>query len=175
MRERGESGDVARPHLHRLLSVFVLVGSGFEIVRFGYLRIWGYTINNNSSYSDSGNKSKLALAVAVPTADYKNEAKVGEALADAFRAGLVKKEELFITTKLWNSDHGHAIEACKDSLKKLQLDYVDLYLIHLPRVKDLLFDIHAKRRNLIKYLNPNLDHVAWELEHSNNLDLFSTP
>ncbi|KAK9151346.1 hypothetical protein Syun_009655 [Stephania yunnanensis] len=48
----------------------------------------------------------------------KNEAKVGEALADAFRAGLVK-EKLFITTKLWNSDHGHAIEACKDSLKKL--------------------------------------------------------
>ncbi|KAK3412605.1 hypothetical protein EUGRSUZ_I01333 [Eucalyptus grandis] len=34
--------------------------------------------------------------------------------------------------RLWNSDHGHVIEACKDSLKKLQLDYLDLYLIHFP-------------------------------------------
>ncbi|XP_041012783.1 NADP-dependent D-sorbitol-6-phosphate dehydrogenase-like [Juglans microcarpa x Juglans regia] len=65
-------------------------------------------------------------------ADYKNEAEVGEALTEAFRTGLVKREDLFITTKLWNSDHGHVVEACKDSLKKLQLDYLDLYLVHFP-------------------------------------------
>ncbi|CAD6232166.1 unnamed protein product [Miscanthus lutarioriparius] len=46
--------------------------------------------------------------------------------------GLVKREDLIITTKLWNSDHGHVLDACKDSLKKLQLDYLDLYLIHFP-------------------------------------------
>jgi len=34
--------------------------------------------------------------------------------------------------QLWNSDHGHVLDACKDSLKKLQLDYLDLYLIHFP-------------------------------------------
>ncbi|CAL9042710.1 NADP-dependent D-sorbitol-6-phosphate dehydrogenase-like [Musa acuminata AAA Group] len=65
-------------------------------------------------------------------ADYQNEAEVGEALAEAFRTGLVKREDVFITTKLWNSDHGHVLEACKDSLKKLQLDYLDLYLVHFP-------------------------------------------
>ncbi|KAL6289082.1 NADP-dependent D-sorbitol-6-phosphate dehydrogenase-like [Prunus yedoensis var. nudiflora] len=65
-------------------------------------------------------------------ADYKNEAEVGEALAGAFSTGLVKREDLFITTKLWNSDHGHVVEACKDSLKKLRLDYLDLYLVHFP-------------------------------------------
>lgn len=65
-------------------------------------------------------------------ADYQNEAEVGEALAEAFQTGLVKREDLFITTKLWNSDHGHVVEACKDSLKKLRLDYLDLYLIHFP-------------------------------------------
>lgn len=65
-------------------------------------------------------------------ADYKNEAEVGEALAEAFKSGLVKRDDLFITTKLWNSDHGHVAEACKDSLKKLQLDYLDLYLVHFP-------------------------------------------
>lgn len=65
-------------------------------------------------------------------ADYKNEPEVGEALAGAFRTGLVKREDLFITTKLWNSDHGHVVEACKDSMQKLQLDYLDLYLVHFP-------------------------------------------
>nr|CAZ96153.1 NADP-dependent D-sorbitol-6-phosphate dehydrogenase [Saccharum hybrid cultivar R570] len=65
-------------------------------------------------------------------ADYQNEAEVGDALAEAFQTGLVNREDLFITTKLWNSDHGHVLEACKDSLKKLQLDYLDLYLIHFP-------------------------------------------
>ncbi|CAL2238526.1 unnamed protein product [Prunus armeniaca] len=65
-------------------------------------------------------------------ADYKNEAEVGEALAGAFSTGLVKREDLFITTKLWNSGHGHVVEACKDSLKKLRLDYLDLYLVHFP-------------------------------------------
>ncbi|XP_021722499.1 NADP-dependent D-sorbitol-6-phosphate dehydrogenase-like isoform X2 [Chenopodium quinoa] len=61
-----------------------------------------------------------------------NEAKVGKALAEAIQVGLVKREDLFITTKLWSSDHGHVHEACKDSLKQLRLDYMDLYLVHLP-------------------------------------------
>ncbi|KAK4562524.1 hypothetical protein RGQ29_005147 [Quercus rubra] len=60
---------------------------------------------------------------------YKNEAELGEALAEAFRTGLVKREDLFITTK---ANHGHVVEACKDSLTKLQLDYLDLYLVHFP-------------------------------------------
>ncbi|KAH9610723.1 hypothetical protein KSS87_003674 [Heliosperma pusillum] len=62
-------------------------------------------------------------------ADYQNEAEVGEALAEAFQSGLVKRDDLFITTK---ANHGHVLEACKDSLKKLRLDYLDLYLVHFP-------------------------------------------
>ncbi|KAF4375407.1 hypothetical protein F8388_024066, partial [Cannabis sativa] len=37
-----------------------------------------------------------------------------------------------VSWQLWNSDHGHVLEACKDSLKKLHLDYLDLYLVHFP-------------------------------------------
>ena len=44
----------------------------------------------------------------------------------------MKREELFITTKLWNDDHKRPREALLDSLKKLQLDYIDLYLMHWP-------------------------------------------
>ncbi|BBN11036.1 hypothetical protein MPTK1_5g08510 [Marchantia polymorpha subsp. ruderalis] len=65
-------------------------------------------------------------------ADYKNEKEVGAGLAEAIRKGMVKREDLFITTKLWNSDHKHVRAACEDSLKNLQLEYLDLYLIHFP-------------------------------------------
>lgn len=63
-------------------------------------------------------------------AAYRNEVGVGAAIA----ASDIPREELFVTTKLWNSDHGHdaALQACAQSLEKLGLEYVDLYLIHWP-------------------------------------------
>lgn len=61
---------------------------------------------------------------------YANEADVGEAI----RQSGVPREQIFITTKLWNSEHGekHARHACSSSLVRLGLDYLDLYLIHWP-------------------------------------------
>lgn len=65
---------------------------------------------------------------------YANEAVVGEALQEAFAEGTVHREDLFITSKLWNTNHrpervGPAIDA---SLRRLQLDYLDAYLVHTP-------------------------------------------
>lgn len=65
---------------------------------------------------------------------YRNEDVVGEAMREAFEAGTVQRQDLFVTTKLWNNNHrpervGPALEA---SLRRLQLDYVDCYLIHTP-------------------------------------------
>ncbi|RFA15087.1 2,5-diketo-D-gluconic acid reductase [Subtercola boreus] len=59
---------------------------------------------------------------------YKNEEGVGHAIAESG----IAREELFVTTKLWNNDQTNGIEAMKKSLGRLQLDYVDLYLIHWP-------------------------------------------
>ena len=61
---------------------------------------------------------------------YENEENVGNVI----KTGLVKREDIFITTKLWNEDirKGRAKEAFEESLKRLQTDYVDLYLIHWP-------------------------------------------
>lgn len=65
---------------------------------------------------------------------YGNEESVGRAVNDFLKESGVKREELFITTKLWNGDHGYQAteKAISLSLKKLGLDYLDLYLIHWP-------------------------------------------
>ncbi|MFW5980549.1 MAG: aldo/keto reductase [Halanaerobiaceae bacterium] len=64
---------------------------------------------------------------------YGNEAEIGESLQEIMKAG-INRDELWITSKLWNDSHGkgNVIPACKESLKDLQLDYLDLYLVHWP-------------------------------------------
>ncbi|XP_061722825.1 aldo-keto reductase AKR2E4-like isoform X2 [Cydia pomonella] len=65
---------------------------------------------------------------------YENEPQVGRGIADAIAKGLVKRDDLFITTKLWNDRHAQdqVVPALRESLERLGLDYVDLYLIHCP-------------------------------------------
>lgn len=60
---------------------------------------------------------------------YGNEGEVGEALKEAFAAGIVKREDVFITTKLWCTFHSRVEENLDESLRRLGLDYVDLYLM----------------------------------------------
>lgn len=68
---------------------------------------------------------------------YKNEKALGEAL----KTVNIKREDLFITTKLWNDFQGYdaTIKAFNDSLESLQLTYIDMYLIHWPCPEDGLF------------------------------------
>jgi len=62
---------------------------------------------------------------------YANEDEVGEGLKEAFDSG-VKREDIFVTTKLWCTYHSRVEEALDKSLKSLGLDYVDLFLVHWP-------------------------------------------
>src|SRR3954469_23871026 len=84
------------------------------------------------------NATKAALEAgfrALDTAErYRTEKEVGEAMKEVFDAGKIKREEVFVATKLWNTNHRpeRVKPAFEASLKKLQLDYLDLYLIHTP-------------------------------------------
>lgn len=66
--------------------------------------------------------------------DYGNEAEVGQGLAAALQSNACQREDLWITSKLWNTFHRpeHVRAACERSLQDLQTDYVDLYLVHFP-------------------------------------------
>jgi diketogulonate reductase-like aldo/keto reductase len=65
---------------------------------------------------------------------YRNETEVGEALKELFADGTVRREDLFVTTKLWNNNHRpeRVKPALQASLNRLGLDTVDLYLVHTP-------------------------------------------
>jgi diketogulonate reductase-like aldo/keto reductase len=84
------------------------------------------------------NATRAALEAgfrALDTAErYRTEKEVGEAMKDVFKAGAIKREEVFVATKLWNTNHrpDRVKPAFEASLKKLQLDYLDLYLSHTP-------------------------------------------
>jgi D-xylose reductase len=67
-------------------------------------------------------------------ADYGNERQVGVGIARAIADGLCRREDLWVTSKLWNTYHRreHVETACRKSLEDLGLDYFDLYLVHFP-------------------------------------------
>lgn len=77
-------------------------------------------------------------------ADYGNEKEAGEGIKSALAAGLCQREDLWVTSKLWNTYHRpeHVRAACEKTLSDLGLDYLDLYLIHFPiALKFVDFDV----------------------------------
>ena len=61
-----------------------------------------------------------------------NEEEVGKAIKLSLESGKVKREDLFIVSKVWMTDYHRVEEMCQLSLQKLGLDYIDLYLVHWP-------------------------------------------
>lgn len=86
------------------------------------------------------NDCKQAIVEAIRTgytsidcaALYGNEIEVGDGLQEALSSGLITREKLFLTTKVWMSNYRNIRQACLNSLKRLKLSYVDQYLLHWP-------------------------------------------
>jgi diketogulonate reductase-like aldo/keto reductase len=91
-----------------------------------------------SDSSETRNATRAAIEVGFRHLDcaerYRNEEEVGAALKQLFADGTVRREDLFVTTKLWNNNHRpeRVKPALQASLNRLGLDSVDLYLVHTP-------------------------------------------
>src|SRR5690606_31386942 len=100
-------------------------------VKMPYFGLGVYKIEDGN---DVINSVKTALKFGYRSIDtaalYENEEGVGQAIKDSG----IPREEIFVTTKVWNTDHGYenTLEAFDKSIAKLGLEYVDLYLIHWP-------------------------------------------
>ncbi len=90
---------------------------------------------------------------------YGNEHLIGAAFHEVIASGLVKREELWVTSKLWNDSHAEedVIPTCKQTLKDLQLDYLDLYLIHwpFPNHHDPGVDVDSRDPHAVPYIHEN--------------------
>lgn len=75
--------------------------------------------------------AKLGFRLFDGASVYGNEDLIGEVYKEILASG-IKREELFITSKVWNDQHDNVIESCKKTLKDLQLDYLDCYFVHWP-------------------------------------------
>jgi diketogulonate reductase-like aldo/keto reductase len=110
---------------------FVLNNGSGEIPALGF----GTSLSDNRKTEAA---VKTAVEVGFRHLDaaerYRNEAQVGAALKELFARGTVRREDLFVTTKLWNNNHRpeRVKPALQASLDRLGLDAVDLYLVHTP-------------------------------------------
>lgn len=105
---------------------------------------------------------------------YSNESEVGDALQDVIADG-VSREELWITSKVWNDRHGdgEVIASCRQSLTDLKLDYLDLFLVHwpFPNSHGKGVDAHARDPNARPYLHDEFMRVWRQMEQLRDLGL----
>jgi diketogulonate reductase-like aldo/keto reductase len=98
---------------------------------------------------------------------YGNEALIGAALREIM-AGGVARNELWITSKLWNNRHAEAdvIPACRQSLADLQLEYLDLYLVHwpFPNHHDPGVDVHSRATDAQPYIHEDYMRTWRQME-----------
>jgi 2,5-diketo-D-gluconate reductase A len=111
----------------RPMTASLVLNDGRSIPQLGF-GVW--QVPNDGAVAAVGTAVQAGYRLIDTAAIYGNETGVGDAIA----AASVPREELFITTKLWNDRQGYdsALRAFDDSMKRLRLEVLDLYLIHWP-------------------------------------------
>lgn len=110
--------------------------------------IIGYGVFRVPEGDDLAEAVKTAIAKGYRSIDtaqvYRNEESVGRGIRTAIDEGLVTREELFVTSKVWNAglSYEETLAAYDSSLEKLGLDYLDLYLVHWPGIDTNYVDVY---------------------------------
>ncbi|KAK9452535.1 NADP-dependent oxidoreductase domain-containing protein [Dipodascopsis uninucleata] len=126
------------------------LASGYEMPQVGF-GLW--KVPRETTAEAVYNAIKLGYRLFDGAYDYQNEKEAGEGIRKAIAEGLVTREEIFITTKLWNNYHRkeHALKMAKYQNDTWGLGYIDLYLIHFPIA--------------LKYIDPaKLEFPAWWID-----------
>ena len=106
---------------------------------------------------------------------YGNETLIGKALQTIMKGG-IPREELWITSKVWNDMHDDVIKSCKQSLKDLQLDYLDLFLVHwpFPNYHAPGCDVDSRSPNAKPYIHENFMKTWRQMEQLVEMGLVKT-
>lgn len=133
-------------HTTKKMATFKLA-SGYELPQVGF-GLW--KVPNETAADTVYNAIKAGYRLFDGAYDYQNEKTAGEGIKRAIDEGLVTRDEIFVTTKLWNNYHSreHVLEQAKKQNEAWGLGYIDLYLIHFPTA--------------LKYVDPKeLEFPAW--------------
>ena len=112
------------------------LSNGVEIPILGF---GTYKIEDDATALNSVREAIKAGYRHIDTASfYKNEENVGNGIREGLKHTGLKRKDIFVTTKVWNTEQGYenTLNAFSNSLQRLNMDYVDLYLIHWPVTKD---------------------------------------
>lgn len=112
---------------------FVKLNSGYDMPILG-LGTW--TQNNEETEKSVYQALKDGYRLIDTAQYYGNEKGVGDGLRKALDEGIVTREEVFITTKIMPSSYNNAYNSIDESLRKINIDYIDLLLIHQPGSND---------------------------------------
>lgn len=97
---------------------------------------------------------------------YGNEKEIGIVLKELISEGVVKREELWITSKVWNNMHKQVVKSCMQTLEDLQLDYLDLYLVHwpFPNFHPPKCDVTTRQNDAVPYIHENYMQTWAQME-----------
>jgi len=97
---------------------------------------------------------------------YGNEKNIGGALDGIFRSGFLKRKDMWITSKVWNDMHDRVAESCRRSLRDLQIEYLDLYLVHwpIPNFHPANCDVTSRSPNAKPYIHAGYMNTWRQME-----------
>lgn len=97
---------------------------------------------------------------------YGNEKEIGKAIKEVLDEGVVKREDIWITSKVWNDKHDAVVESCRQTLEDLQLRYLDLYLVHwpFPNYHPPKCDVTSRQHNAVPYIHENYMKTWTQME-----------